>query len=339
LERDELDHKTAQKLNFSVVIPNLNSMLTIEGTLDSVAKAARVYGSNQIEIILVDNGSVDDSPIIIKAWVKSNLDIKFKLFQESSSGSPGFARNVGIVNSASPNILFLDSDDHLQVDIFSTLDANIKNDTELIIFNYEVKQSSQIAPLKRNRNLMSYSNSKLDFLLQYVTLGTDNSVIATCFSKKLLLSGTEILFDKGIYEDIYFLAKVILKVKKVEFLDQELYVKNETIGSITNTLTRDHIFFYIKAWKSVQSLIYQNLSYLRTSSHIDKGIRGVIGQMVMKIDRSNLNDTEKEEMRLYLAKYIQEFYPKVEKHLLNSEGTLLDKHAISFVKCYNNFYG
>ena len=314
-------------------------MLTIEGTLDSVAKAARVYGSNQIEIILVDNGSVDDSPIIIKAWVKSNLDIKFKLFQESSSGSPGFARNVGIVNSASPNILFLDSDDHLQVDIFSTLDANIKNDTELIIFNYEVKQSSQIAPLKRNRNLMSYSNSKLDFLLQYVTLGTDNSVIATCFSKKLLLSGTEILFDKGIYEDIYFLAKVILKVKKVEFLDQELYVKNETIGSITNTLTRDHIFFYIKAWKSVQSLIYQNLSYLRTSSHIDKGIRGVIGQMVMKIDRSNLNDTEKEEMRLYLAKYIQEFYPKVEKHLLNSEGTLLDKHAISFVKCYNNFYG
>jgi hypothetical protein len=158
-------------------------------------------------------------------------------------------------------------------------------------------------------------------------------------SKKLLLSGTEILFDKGIYEDIYFLAKVILKVKKVEFLDQELYVKNETIGSITNTLTRDHIFFYIKAWKSVQSLIYQNLSYLRTSSHIDKSIRGVIGQMVMKIDRSNLNDTEKEEMRLYLAKCIQEFYPKVEKHLLNSEGTLLDKHAISFVKCYNNFYG
>jgi hypothetical protein len=86
-----------------------------------------------------------------------------------------------------------------------------------------VKQSSQTVhhQEKRNRNLMSYSNSKLDLLLQYVTLSTDNSVIATCFSKKLLLSGTEILFDKGIYEDILFLAKAILKVKKVEFLDQE----------------------------------------------------------------------------------------------------------------------
>lgn len=334
-----MNYKIDQKSNFSVVIPNLNSMLTIQCTLDSVSKAARAYSSNLIEIILVDNGSGDDSPLIIKAWLKSNPDIKFKLFQESSPNSPGLARNVGIVNSASPNILFLDSDDRLHADIFSTLDAKIKSDTELIFFNYEVRQSNQIAPYKKNRNLMTYSNSKLDLLLQYVTLSTDNSVIAICFSKKLLLSGTEILFDKGIYEDIYFLAKVFLKAKKVEFLDQELYIKNETLGSITDSLTRDHIYFYMKAWKSVQSLINKNLSHSITSSHIDKSIRGVIGQMVMKIDRSNLNDTEKEEMRRHLANCIREFYPNVKKYLLSTEHTLLDKYSINFVKCYYDSYG
>ena len=333
-----MDYKIEQKLKFSVVIPNLNSMLTIQDTLDSVSKAARSYGSNLIEIILVDNDSSDDSPSIIEAWSKSNWDIKLKKFQESSRGSPGLARNVGILNSAAPNIMFLDSDDRLHADIFSTLDANIKNDTEIIIFNYEVRQSNLHTSRKKNRNLISYSNSKLDLLLQYVTLSTDNSVIATLFSKKLLLSNRKILFDKGIYEDIYFLAQVIFKAKKIEFLNQELYIKNETLGSITNSLTRDHIHFYLKAWKSVQSLISQNLSYSLTSRYIDKSIRGVIGQMAMKIDRSNLNEAEKEEMRIYLAKCIKEFYPKVERHLLSTEDTLFDKYAINFVKCYNNFY-
>ena len=175
-------------------------------------------------------------------------------------------------------------------------------------------------------------------LSQYVTLGTDNSVIATCFSKKILLSDTKILFDKGIYEDIYYLAQALLKARKIQILDLELYIKNEVLESISNSLTRDHIYFYLKAWKSVQSLIGPNLSYSLTSRYIDKSIRGAIAQMVVKINRSNLKEAEKEEMRVYLANCIQEFYPKVERHFLSTEDTPLDKYAINFVKCYNNFY-
>lgn len=314
-------------------------MMTIKDTLDSASKAAREYDSNLIEIVLVDNGSCDDSLRIIEAWLKSNPDIKLKLIQEPCPGNPGLARNVGLLNSESQNILFLDSDDCLHADVFAILNANIKKDTDLIIFNYEVRQSSLTPPHRKNRNLTSYGKSKLELLSQYVTLGMDNSVIATCFSKKLLLSHTKIFFDKGIYEDIYYLAQALLKARKIQILDLELYIKNEVLESVSNSLTRDHIYFYLKAWKTCQSLISQNLSYSLTSRHIDKSIRGVIGQMVVKINRSNLSEAEKEKMRVYLANCIQEFYPKVERHFLSTEDTLLDKYAINFVKCYNKVYG
>jgi glycosyltransferase involved in cell wall biosynthesis len=144
-----LDYKIAQKLDFTVVIPNLNSMMTIKDTLDSASKAARAYDSNLIEIVLVDNGSCDDSLRIIEAWLKSNPDIKLKLIQEPCPGNPGLARNVGLLNSESQNILFLDSDDCLHADVFAILNANINKDTDLIIFNYEVRQSSLTPPTEK----------------------------------------------------------------------------------------------------------------------------------------------------------------------------------------------
>lgn len=309
-------------------------MATIQNSLDSVLKAAKVYGSNLIEIILVDNNSVDRGPKIIKTWQKSNPEIKMKLFKESTPNCPGLARNIGISNSTAPYILFLDSDDCFHVDIFSALNMNINSDTELIIFNYEVKQMIQNSRHKKNRNLISYSSNKIDFLKQYVIMDTDNSIIAMCFSKKLLLQDENILFGEGIYEDIYFLAQAILKANKVDFLNRTLYIKNENFGSISNSLTKHHIYCYIKAWNSVQSLIANNLFSSISSQNIDKSIRGIIGQMAMKIESSNLNYSEKEEMRLYLAKTILKFYPIIEKHLSSSENTLLDLYAMNIFKGY-----
>jgi len=317
---------------FSVIIPNFNSASTIRDTLNSVRDAARWFDPSLVEIILVDNGSTDTSLPIIRSWHKVNTDIILRLFSETTPNSPGLARNIGLKNSVFPWVLFLDADDNFQVDIFKELKSNIGDETSVIIFNYEIinPKSHQ----KRNRILHTYSRNKSELLRQYVTLDTDNSIIAILLSKELLLKN-KILFDEGYYEDIYFLFQVILRSEYINFLDKKLYLKNNSGESITNTFSIFHIYCYTKAWKSVHNLLLDNYTGKIISNYIDKSIRGLIGQVVMNIDLANCAESDKEQMRLHLSSCIREFYPLVDKSLITTENTYLDQQAINFIKCYN----
>ena len=317
---------------FSVIIPNFNSASTIRDTLNSVRDAARLFDPSLVEIILVDNGSTDSSLSIIRSWHKDNTDIILHLFSETTPNSPGLARNLGLKNSVFPWVLFLDADDNFQVDIFNELKSNIRDETSVMIFNYEIINPK--SHLKKNRILHTYARNKSELLMQYVTQDTDNSIIAMLLSKELLLKN-KILFDKGFYEDIYFLFQVILRSEQIIILDKTLYLKNNSSESITNTFSIFHIYCYTKAWKSVHNLLLNNYPGEIISNYIDKSIRGLIGQVIMKIDRTNLAEPDKELMRLHLSSYIREFYPLVEKSLITTENTQLDHYAINFIRCYN----
>lgn len=87
----------------SIIIPVYNSVKTIERTLDSVI--AQDYPEK--EIIVVDDGSSDDTKLILR---KYNNKIQY-IYQENSGVS--FARNTGLVNSNGAYIQFLDADDFL----------------------------------------------------------------------------------------------------------------------------------------------------------------------------------------------------------------------------------
>lgn len=91
----------------SIVMPCLNS----EKTLDEAINSVLSQDYQNIELIIVDDGSVDASIGIIKRY-QSNDD-RVKLFRNSGYQGVSNARNLGLDSAFGKYICFLDSDDYL----------------------------------------------------------------------------------------------------------------------------------------------------------------------------------------------------------------------------------
>lgn len=86
---------------FSVIIPTYNRSLLLKEAIDSVLSQS----FQDYEIIVVDDGSTDNTRILIKEYGE-----KIHYYYQDNQG-PGIARNLGINNAAGEFITFLDSDD------------------------------------------------------------------------------------------------------------------------------------------------------------------------------------------------------------------------------------
>lgn len=101
----ESSNKTTSPL-VSVIIPVFNSALYLAKTLDSVVQQS----FTDMEIIVVDDCSTDDSRQVVRGFV--DRDERVKLIKlNSNSGSPAKPRNVGIEHASGRFLAFLDSDD------------------------------------------------------------------------------------------------------------------------------------------------------------------------------------------------------------------------------------
>lgn len=91
-------------IDLSVIIPVYNAALLLNRCLDSVFKQTTSYS---VEVILVDDGSTDNSVELIRARKEPNIH----LYQQKNSG-PSVARNVGIEHAQGRYAAFLDADDY-----------------------------------------------------------------------------------------------------------------------------------------------------------------------------------------------------------------------------------
>ncbi len=90
----------------SVIIPAYNAGKTIVGCLDSVRK--QTY--RNFEIIVVNDGSKDDTLVILRSYAEAHIGLNLHIHTISNSG-PASARNYGIAHANGIYIAFLDSDD------------------------------------------------------------------------------------------------------------------------------------------------------------------------------------------------------------------------------------
>jgi glycosyltransferase involved in cell wall biosynthesis len=93
-------------LMVSVIIPYFNSASTIIRAVESVATQT----FTDFEIILVDDGSSDNTHVIVDDYIERHDGICFKHYHQENAG-PAEARNLGISKSDAEYVAFLDSDD------------------------------------------------------------------------------------------------------------------------------------------------------------------------------------------------------------------------------------
>ena len=98
----------------SVVIPVYNSQGHLERCLASIA----VQTLREIEVICVDDGSIDASPGILNRWAAD--DLRFHVLTQKNAG-PGSARNAGFALASGKYTIFLDSDDWFEPDFLEEM--------------------------------------------------------------------------------------------------------------------------------------------------------------------------------------------------------------------------
>ena len=123
-------------IRYSVIIPVYNAEKTIERCLKSLTDQNR----QDVEIIVVNDGSNDDTASVIKRYADKNSSIIY-VSQENSGVS--VARNKGIDYASGIYITFVDSDDYVTEDYFRELD-NMENDVDLCYFQRNIIGGKQI---------------------------------------------------------------------------------------------------------------------------------------------------------------------------------------------------
>ncbi len=197
----------------SIVVPVYNAGPYLEKCINSILS----YKGNDIELILVDDGSTDCSADLCDFF--SNKDSRVSSYHIKNSGQ-GFARNYGIDKSSGEYLLFIDSDDYIDSTLIDKLFCVLKNCNPDIIF-YDISNISE------KGDLLYYTKANLN---RVRSLGPkDKSVIISTpspcnklFRRELFNAETRFPSD-GWYEDLRTLLKLYYYAETYYYIDESLY--------------------------------------------------------------------------------------------------------------------
>lgn len=207
-------------MDLSIIIPVYNAAPLINRCLDSIFNQITKY---TYEVILVDDGSTDNSVEIIKARPESNII----LFQQENSG-PAVARNKGVELASGEYCTYLDADDYWMPSyIQESLDL-IKSNEELVAVNTGQKhfilgKASFIMP-KYIENSKDENSFILDDFYSFWTMHSHIAQSTTIKTSVLKICGGQ-RKDLRICEDLEFWP-LIASYGKWGFIPKALYVSD-----------------------------------------------------------------------------------------------------------------
>lgn len=215
----------------SVIIPIYNSAVFLKACINSVLQQSL----HDIELILVDDGSTDDSLTICQTAAKT--DTRIKIYSQKNSGVSA-ARNKGIKNANGTYITFVDSDDEIHPRALEYLQEAAKShNTEIAQCDFAINRSShtqkwpQVEKAKsRIINLKSQNNS---FLINYITAGQGSPYVWGKIYLRSHLNNTESTFYSGLGEDYRFNLHVLPRTCKIALIPIELYSYRVRISSLS----------------------------------------------------------------------------------------------------------
>lgn len=217
-------------MKFSIIVPVYNVDKYLRQCVNSVER----QDYKNYEIILVDDGSTDDSPIICDEFKQKNTAIKVI---HKKNGGLSDARNIGTEQAKGEYVIYLDSDDYWNdtaflSKIYTLIDAD---KPDLLVFGYK--------KVLDNRDMFSYiPHSKSDSVEELVKAGEFNICAWDKVVKRELLISNNIFFRKNVYsEDMEWCSLLFKYVEKISILSETPYSYRQRTGSITKKISEKNI--------------------------------------------------------------------------------------------------
>lgn len=211
--------KRGKKMKYiSFVVPCYNSEDYMEHCIETL-----LIGKEDVEIIIVDDGSTDNTGKIADDYQKKYPTIVKAIHQKN--GGHGEGINTGLKHATGKYFKVVDSDDWVDKRAYKTLLKRIKNiDSDLIIMNYVYSytdgRKDQVINFKnvfKDNQESSWSETRHFKVTQYLSLHS-------MMYKKSVLDACNIKLPKHVfYEDNLFIYWPLPKTKTIYYMDLDFY--------------------------------------------------------------------------------------------------------------------
>jgi len=235
---ESLAHR-AGDVKVSIIIPVYNTSEYLHQCLDSAVNQTL----NEIEIIVIDDASTDNSLEIIRQYERQDGRIRVIAFEENQGN--GFGRNKAIRQATGIYLMFLDSDDWLDENAAEIVYRKAMSQAfDVVMYGYlshhTDSRKNKTSQLVSQPTLADNNPDFFKYLMQQ-RKGLSSMPWQYLIERKLAMLN-DILFSEGIYfEDVIFTIKAAYYAKSIAVLKLPLYNYRRREGSITTSASKKKI--------------------------------------------------------------------------------------------------
>ena len=275
----------------SVIISVYNCEEYLDECLVSLEN--QTMAEKDIEVIIINDGSKDNSLDIIKKYIKKHKD--WKLISRENKGL-SVSRNEGLDIMNSEYVTFLDSDDYLIGDALENMYNEVKsNNAEIGLFKTKRFTSKKVVD-------DSYSD-KFDSFNTTINLKTEKRLASFIRSVAILYS-KDIISDirfipKVIHEDNYFCIKSFSKADRIYVSKSYVYMIREREGSNLSITQSSNLKTYKDLCKNITMADLE----IRNKDIIKIHVNQMYSYCIKK-----LKEEDKKEAFIILNDYLKNMY-------------------------------
>ena len=302
------NHNTYDNRNLvTIIIPAHNS----EKYIIKCLKSLQMQSYDNIEIIIINDGSTDQTQNLIDDFIKT--DKRFCLINQENAGVSS-ARNHGIKLSKGKYLIFVDSDDYVAPDYVETLTTLMEQgNNELACADYYKVENgvvySQSTATQKTDVLSRADSINLLHNEQFFQGYLWNKI----FLREIIIQNC-ISFDPEIkiWEDMLFCLKYLTYVEKIAHINKPIYFYVNHAGSAMNDKSVWNEYTQLKAledmWELLQPYNGTFKDYIR--NYYANALAGLIAKktkyndqdMICKIKNLHGRLTMKHRLKVYLYK-------------------------------------
>ncbi|MFI3214127.1 MAG: glycosyltransferase [Eubacteriales bacterium] len=208
----------------SIIVPVYNVELYIDECINSIIKQTYTHW----QLILINDGSSDNSGAICKKYRDSDSRI---IYIETKNRGVSCARNLGMENAVGEWILFVDSDDWIDIKTLEYLEVAAKNDVDICFFSLrEIRKNKVIEILNPSKNKVIERQDFFQYQRwlynQYLYKGNYSVSVPFCklYRRKFLLKNNlEFIEGVKIGEDKVFNLYAFSCAYKGYYIERAMY--------------------------------------------------------------------------------------------------------------------
>ncbi len=238
----------------SVIIPAYNVGKYLGDCLETLLNQS----FKDIEIIVVNDGSVDNTAEILSNYAQKYPDIITAVSQENQGQS--VARNTAIALAKGKYLAFIDSDDRIKDNMLEILyNKAIESDCDVVACNVNCVYPDKTVVI----NSGIHCNSKALSVEEKKELFSMYPIVCNKLFKKELFTEKGLKFEPGIwFEDVLFVNMMIAKISSIAYVEDSLYDYIQRPNSVTYTYS-DKLF-------DINKMLHKTMDFYRECGLFDE---------------------------------------------------------------------